>query len=414
MQVSYEKTVGKKNKTSTQTAQVVWTEQRVSTRKKCVKGESIKNTASKVPGKAQKKKKKVLNLNVVNSSNEECALPVINHPHESVNPSNEEFASPVINERHQSVRSKKSKQEERNYNQKRVSKAIQNISNTKSNTSCKNDFLEAHDNDDDHAMSLDVGETNEQSADKEVPTELSDERDFEEKTSYEEDYQRKYFQLLDTMKDLQEKFLISQQNIEQHVAVNDAFMEGMKVALEEKNNELVLAKEELEICKAQNSELENLNVIYERDMETLNRKVEEISMTRKATRDDQANEKERREKELECTINHQNTVLDFYKLLTGVTLEKDPTDDHDGLAVCESFRCSIKPTESEELRFVLSQDREFAEIEYKPLPCGSQEAEQKHSSLPTYLKEQIFFADEQAPKFLLRLLRAVHSKTARH
>ena len=33
----------------------------------------------------------------------------------------------------------------------------------------------------------------------------------------QENYHHKYFQLLDMMKDLQEQFLISQQNIEQHV-----------------------------------------------------------------------------------------------------------------------------------------------------------------------------------------------------
>ena len=42
--------------------------------------------------------------------------------------------------------------------------------------------------------------------------------------------------------------------------------------LEEKNNELVLAKEELKLCKARNSKLENSKKAFEQDFKASNEK----------------------------------------------------------------------------------------------------------------------------------------------
>ncbi|CAB4033425.1 uncharacterized protein LOC111330605, partial [Paramuricea clavata] len=101
------------------------------------------------------------------------------------------------------------------------------------------------------------------------------------------------------------------------------------------------------------------------------------------------------------TTEKQQEVLEFYKLLTSVTVEKVVEDEkEDCSTVYDKFRCSVKTAQTQELQFLLSYDSEFAEVEYTPLTWDSVD-----SSFPEYLKEQIFFESAQAPNFLRRLIQ---------
>ncbi|CAB4021887.1 Hypothetical predicted protein, partial [Paramuricea clavata] len=99
-----------------------------------------------------------------------------------------------------------------------------------------------------------------------------------ETTVIEEDYQRKYFHLLNTMNDLQDKFLVSQRNFEDLVKAREAFIEELKGKLESNHREIGSIKQELETSNNKISELEEKRNLYEKKIQNLSVKVEDMKV----------------------------------------------------------------------------------------------------------------------------------------
>ncbi|XP_028405645.1 uncharacterized protein LOC114528221 isoform X2 [Dendronephthya gigantea] len=222
-----------------------------------------------------------------------------------------------------------------------------------------------------------------------------------ETTGIEEDYQRKYFQLLNTMNELQDKFLISQRNFEDLVKAREDFIEELKSQLESNHQEIASMHQELETRNDKIAEFEKERKTYEDKVQNLDKKVEEMKM--------KGNEREVKDRvlnegaeELQRTLGKQQEVLEFYKLLTSVTVERVTEDENEERPrVYDRFRCSVKTMQTQELQFLLTHDHEFAEVEYMPLDLDT-----VNSTLPNYLKEQIFFESDQGPNFLCKLIKS--------
>lgn len=222
-----------------------------------------------------------------------------------------------------------------------------------------------------------------------------------------ESYKEKYFTLITAMKQLQNTFLRAQQNAEKNMKAYDRFSDQLKTSLSQEKQKTSLLNEELKIKKGiverLRSDLENAKEHLEYlKQEKINIEKHSVEKSEKEITPSNKTHREN-ENSLLQVLEDQKRVINFYSKLSGVSISSDKACEDS--SSFQSFNCNFYPSANAEhcLRFRLTHDQEFDEIEYSPNP-GSPGSEEVLMDLPKYMQENIFFGSEEASRFLATLI----------
>ncbi|XP_032237701.2 uncharacterized protein LOC5512384 [Nematostella vectensis] len=243
-------------------------------------------------------------------------------------------------------------------------------------------------------------------------------------------YKAKLYLLLDAMKQIQSNFKKAQENAQGSLGTYDAFIcelkknlstereraDGLEEELKRTRGELIEARKELELAKSSIADLElakssntelDLTKSPRRELEFANSPNVTLQENNKASirvEISQESVMERSQAQPSESTSADKTMIKFYSMLTGISL----TNDDPTAKLYDCFHCEyqLKGKKDRIVKFRLTLDKEFDEVEYSPI-AQSPEEKELVSAFPDYLQDVIYFPADQAPRFLVKVLKSV-------
>ncbi|EDO40666.1 predicted protein [Nematostella vectensis] len=243
-------------------------------------------------------------------------------------------------------------------------------------------------------------------------------------------YKAKLYLLLDAMKQIQSNFKKAQENAQGSLGTYDAFIcelkknlstereraDGLEEELKRTRGELMEARKGLELAKSSIADLElakssntelDLTKSPRRELEFANSPNVTLQENNKASigvETSQESVMERSQAQPSESTSADKTMIKFYSMLTGISM----TNDDPTAKLYDCFHCEyqLKGKKDRIVKFRLTLDKEFDEVEYSPI-AQSPEEKELVSAFPDYLQDVIYFPADQAPRFLVKVLKSV-------